>query len=68
MAFDHFDEDVYLSAIEKYKITNLNLVPPIAVFLAKTDKLRLYDISSVKGILIGGAPLSQSTERALIER
>lgn len=66
--FDHFDEKVFLEAIPKYKITILNIVPSIAIFLTKTNDLKKYDVSTVIKVLCGGAVLNGSTERTLKER
>ncbi|XP_062532078.1 luciferin 4-monooxygenase isoform X3 [Bombyx mori] len=51
----------YLKAIEEYKVNLLIIVPPIAVFLSKSDLVQKYDLSSVTRIWCGAAPLSQET-------
>eukprot|EP00249_Psilotum_nudum_P008737 c21477_g1_i1 orf=361-1983(+) len=50
-----------LETIQKYRITNLPLVPPIMIALAKYDGLKKYDLSSVKEITSGAAPLGKET-------
>ena len=47
-----------LDHIQRFKITNLILVPPILVAMAKHPSLRdgTYDISSVRSVGVGGAP------------
>lgn len=52
-----FKPDVYLKNIQERKITKLYLVPSIMVFLAKSPLVSNYDISSIKHIVVGGAPL-----------
>lgn len=63
-----FDEDVFLKAIQDHKITVLAVAPPLAVFLEKSPKVVRYDLSSVKCVLCGAAPLSKNTELALRSR
>lgn len=46
-----FEEKLFLSSIEKYKVTAITVVPPIMVFLAKSPLFDKYDLSSVKGEL-----------------
>ncbi|KAJ8924339.1 hypothetical protein NQ315_007135 [Exocentrus adspersus] len=60
-----FDEDMFLKCIQDYKISELLLAPPIAVFLEKSSKVLQYDLSSVKEIVCGAAPLSRETEQAI---
>ncbi|KAL1490833.1 hypothetical protein ABEB36_013459 [Hypothenemus hampei] len=63
-----FEEDIFLRAIQNYKIEVLFLAPPLVVFLAKSDKVLQYDLSGVKSILCGAAPLSKGTEEEAIRR
>lgn len=46
-----------LDAIQDLKITYLLLVPPVAVLLIKSPVVSKYDLSSVKFLLCGAAPL-----------
>ena len=52
-----FEPDTFLSAIQKYKISKANLVPPLVLFLAKHPLIDSYDLSSLKGVISGAAPL-----------
>ncbi|XP_062537176.1 luciferin 4-monooxygenase-like [Armigeres subalbatus] len=58
----------YLACIEKYRPNTLNMVPPIAVFLAKNAMVDEYDLSSVKTIISGAAPLSREVEDLIRSR
>ncbi|KAJ6544154.1 amp dependent CoA ligase [Mycena capillaripes] len=49
-----------LKSIEKYKINQLTIVPPVAVLLTKDPLVQQYDLTSVRVITCGGAPLSVS--------
>lgn len=68
VVFDHFDEYVFLNAIQKYKVTIMNIVPSIAVLFSKSEQLNKFDVSSVVTIFCGGAPLSKKTEDSIKER
>ncbi|XP_037048211.1 4-coumarate--CoA ligase 1-like [Bradysia coprophila] len=63
-----FEEQTFLSCIEKYRCTTLCLVPPLMVFLSKSDNVDKYDLSSVTIIYSGAAPLSKETEEAVMNR
>lgn len=54
-----FDLDVALKSIEKYRVTHMWLVPPVMLALVKQGKLDRYDISSLKHIGSGAAPLGK---------
>lgn len=54
-----FDFVKMLQHIQNYKITGLNVVPPIAVLLAKHPSVKDYDLSSVAAIGCGAAPLGR---------
>ncbi|XP_050515863.1 uncharacterized protein LOC114340025 [Diabrotica virgifera virgifera] len=68
MVFKHFDEDIFLKAVQDYKISTLLVAPPLAVLLAKSPKVDKYDLRSVKEIISGAAPMSKETEGALRNR
>lgn len=63
-----FEEDAFLKAIQDYKINTLALAPPLALLLAKSEKVDKYNLSSVTGIYCGAAPLSKSTEEEVKRR
>lgn len=51
----------FLQTIEKFRITHLPLVPPQVVLICKYPKVREYDLSSVRFIKTGAAPLTSET-------
>ncbi|KAF4966981.1 hypothetical protein FZEAL_10589 [Fusarium zealandicum] len=57
-----FRYEEFLSIIGKYRITSLQVAPPILVMLSKRPETAKYDISSVKDILCGAAPLSRELQ------
>ncbi|XP_063821991.1 uncharacterized protein LOC135071999 [Ostrinia nubilalis] len=52
-----FDESLYLQVIEKYKVGELLIAPPVLIILSKSPRISKYDLSSVVLIHSGGAPL-----------
>ena len=50
-----------LEYVQKYRITGLNLVPPIAVALTKRPEVADYDLSSVEAAGCGAAPLGRES-------
>lgn len=65
---NRFDEQLFYQCIEKYKISYLMAVPPIMVMLAKSPLFDNYDLSSVKLITCGAAPLTTDTEEQVKKR
>ncbi|CAL7949583.1 unnamed protein product [Xylocopa violacea] len=63
-----FDEKLFLHTIEKYKIEQIAIVPPIMVFLAKHPIVDKYNLSSVKEIGCGAAPLSEEITKMVVNR
>lgn len=61
-----FDFAEMLRAIQQRRIETLPLVPPIIASIAKSaDELAAYDLSSVKYIITGAAPLGAETASLL---
>lgn len=54
-----FDFIEMLSTIQKYKITAFPLVPPILLMMIKQDVVRNYDMTSLRSIGCGAAPLGK---------
>src|SRR5450756_1354262 len=63
-----FELEPFLKAIQDYKITRLFVAPPIVVALAKHPAVDKYDLSSVKVIFSGAAPLDAATARLCGDR
>jgi 4-coumarate--CoA ligase len=58
----------FLEAIQKFKITHLQVAPPILIMLNKRHETANYDISSVTDILCGAAPLSKELQNDVSAR
>jgi len=61
----HFVLEEFLRNIQTYKITRLQSVPPIMIMLDKRPEVAKYDLSSVREILCGAAPLSKELQHAI---
>ena len=63
-----FDLETFLKLIQDYKVTRAPLVPPILLALAKHPMIDQYDLSSLKQIFSGAAPLSAELQDAVWQR
>ncbi|KAJ1969156.1 hypothetical protein IWQ62_000803 [Dispira parvispora] len=63
-----FDLLKFLSHIEKYRIDFAYLVPPIILGLTKHPAADKYDLSSLKGIISGAAPLPPALSEAVYKK
>ncbi|BGP02219.1 phenylacetyl-CoA ligase [Rhodotorula toruloides] len=63
-----FDLPMALDSVQKYKCTTALLVPPIALAIAKHPIVDKYDLSSLRYILCGAAPLSADLQEAVSQR
>jgi len=58
----------FLAAIQKYKITDLQVAPPILIMLSKRPETSNYDLSSIRGMLCGAAPLGKELQNEVARR
>ncbi|KIX05989.1 uncharacterized protein Z518_03963 [Rhinocladiella mackenziei CBS 650.93] len=54
-----FNLEVFLRAIQEHRITFIYVAPPVVVRLARDELVDKYDLSSVKMITSGAAPLTR---------
>ncbi|XP_031271756.1 4-coumarate--CoA ligase-like 9 [Pistacia vera] len=54
---ERFDFEAMLKCVEKYKITSVSISPPVVVMLLKSALPNKYDLSSLRSLICGGAPL-----------
>ncbi|XAR60013.1 hypothetical protein NMG60_11033236 [Bertholletia excelsa] len=59
VSLGRFDLEMVLRCVEKYKVTHLWVVPPIILALAKQSVVKKYDLSSLRQIGSGAAPLGK---------
>jgi len=60
-----FDFLEMLQSVQKFRITELVLVPPVVVAMAKHPATRKFDLSSVEGVGSGAAPLGREASEQL---
>ena len=58
----------FLAAIQTYRITHLQVAPPILIMLDKRPETARYDLSSIEAILCGAAPLSRDLQNSVQRR
>lgn len=64
-----FEMASYLTAISKFKINTLFLVPPIIIAMINNPQvLGKFDLSSVKTIFTGAAPLGAETAEEIVKQ
>jgi len=68
VVYAKFELHHYLEGIQKYKITHTNIVPPMVILLAKHPSVEKYDLSSLKIVNSGAAPLSSELQLAVLKR
>jgi acyl-CoA synthetase (AMP-forming)/AMP-acid ligase II len=68
VSMPRFDLAQFLECIQKYRVTNAPLVPPIVLALAKHPLVDQYDLSSLRQIGSGAAPLGAEVEAACARR
>src|SRR3989475_2817914 len=63
-----FDLKQFLEAIQKYRVTLSHIVPPIVLKLAKDPMIDDYDLSSLRMIFSGAAPLGPDLSAECMKR
>lgn len=63
-----FEISGFLGLIEKYKVTFGPFVPPILLAIAKSVEAERYDLSSVRIVMSGAAPLGKELQDAVSKK
>jgi acyl-CoA synthetase (AMP-forming)/AMP-acid ligase II len=63
-----FDPEQFLQAMQDHRVTEAHLVPPIILMLAKHPLVDRYDLSSLRTITSGAAPLGGELASACAAR
>jgi fatty-acyl-CoA synthase len=63
-----FDPNALLTLVERHRITYLLGVPTVFNALLRSPEVHLHDLSSLRRVVVGGAPASPSLIRALEEQ
>ncbi|PQQ17353.1 4-coumarate--CoA ligase-like 9 [Prunus yedoensis var. nudiflora] len=65
---ERFDFEAMLRAVERYKVSYMPVSPPLIVALAKSELAQKYDLSSLRLLGCGGAPLGKEVAERFTER
>lgn len=68
LLMEKFEIESLLRLIERHEVTVAAVVPPLVVALVKNPRLADFDLSSIRLVLSGAAPLRKELEEALMER
>lgn len=60
-----FDLEEWLSYIQKYKITEVGVVPPLAIAVIMSPATKKYSLQSIRAAAIGAAPLGPGPQKRL---
>ncbi|KAL3874680.1 hypothetical protein ACJMK2_037658 [Sinanodonta woodiana] len=63
-----FEPDMFLTSLQKEKITNLYIVPPIILFMAKHPVVQKFDLSSLQFAISAAAPLGDNLTHEFMDR
>ncbi|CAJ2669609.1 unnamed protein product [Trifolium pratense] len=59
VVMERFGLGKMLSVLERFRVTNLVVAPPVVVAMSKEGVTEEYDLSSLKSVVCGGAPLGK---------
>jgi len=68
VVMNSFKAKHFFETIQKYKVTNLIVPPPIILILLKHPAAKNYDLSSLKDVRSGAAPMGQEMEHEVKQR
>ena len=68
VTLQRFDLAAFLQAIQEYPATVAIVVPPVALALARHPLVESYDLSSLRVLGVGAAPLGADVEQRCAER
>ena len=68
VSMPRFDFQEFLGVMQKYRITIAPLVPPIVLGMVKHPAVSQFDLSSIRLVFSGAAPLGEDIARALSDK
>jgi acyl-CoA synthetase (AMP-forming)/AMP-acid ligase II len=68
VSMPRFDLEPFLDCLQRYRVTRAALVPPIVLALARHPLVEKYDLSKLRYIACGAAPLAAKVHDACVER
>jgi acyl-CoA synthetase (AMP-forming)/AMP-acid ligase II len=63
-----FDLEQFLGTLQKYRVSYANVVPPIVLALAKSPLVEKHNLSSLRVLFSGAAPLGATVAQAAADR
>jgi len=63
-----FDPKVFLTAIQQRQIATVPIVPPLALFMINHPVVNAFDLSSMKEVVVGAAPIDATVTKAFIAK
>ncbi|ERN07293.1 4-coumarate--CoA ligase 2 [Amborella trichopoda] len=60
-----FENVGLMELVERYKVTIMPIVPPIVLAITKSKEVGRYDMSSIRTVMSGAAPMGKELEDAL---
>ncbi|CAD5210852.1 unnamed protein product [Bursaphelenchus okinawaensis] len=54
-----YNPEILFDSIQKYKVRFICLVPPILVFMSRSDLMKKFDLSSLVFVMTGAAPVGK---------
>ncbi|KAG1326452.1 4-coumarate--CoA ligase 1 [Cocos nucifera] len=63
-----FDVAVMMELVERYKVTIAPFVPPIVVEMVKSPAVDRYDLSSIRTVMSGAAPMGKELQDKLMAK
>lgn len=63
-----FEPRAFLQTVQDHRISALFLVPPQVVLMVKQDFVKEYDLSCVRYVMAGAAPLTEEVVKAFKQR
>ena len=64
----NFEARAVLTAIQEYKVTLSNFIPTMLNLLVNESRLEDYDLSSLRLVLSGGAPIAAEVVRQILDK
>ena len=68
VSMPRFEFREFLSALEKYRVTTAPLVPPIVLGMVKNPAVAEFDLSNIRMVFSGAAPLGEDIARQLSKK
>ncbi|KAG8073496.1 hypothetical protein GUJ93_ZPchr0006g45224 [Zizania palustris] len=68
VVMSRFDMDSVMEAVQRHRVTHLFCVPPVMIALAKHGRAGKYDLSSLKFIGSGAAPLGKDVMEVVAKK